>query len=285
MTIRNIPSSVAAVLQELELEQHTVVTKKQLAKLTARAGVALAVSDVAERLQRHGWLLPLRTREAWEFAPAARAGPIGSGDPFVELRATLLRRPGFPVAVAYESAAWLHQLASRAPRRHALAVSPAESVPHALRDFRVTRMWAKVAAETINDVPVWGTETLVVLIGARPLAFRDWPNIGEWLAAAAEQLEPRLLLHELDGRPRSAWMRTGYLLETARRHELAEQIRDLAPLGSGPFYLGSRHESGRYDRRWEVHDSTLRYRRVASSDIAGLVEDASVERTEGPAQR
>jgi hypothetical protein len=49
-------------------------------------------ADVAiRRLREHGWLLDLATRGVWEFAPAARAGAYGSGDPLVELRATLAR--------------------------------------------------------------------------------------------------------------------------------------------------------------------------------------------------
>lgn len=274
---------MAAVLQELELEQLTVVTKERLAELTERAGVTLATSEVANRLQRQGWLLPLRTREAWEFAPAARAGAIGSGDPFVELRASVLRRPRFPVAVAYESSAWLHQLASRIPGRHVLAIPPEKSVPHALRDFRVTRMWGSLANEDIDRLPVWTLETLLVLIGARPSGFRDWPNLGDWLNTAVEGLDPHRLLNELADRPRSAWMRTGYLIETGGGQHLADEIREGAPPGSGPFYLGSRHAPGRYDRRWEVHDSILKYRPIKSSDSARLTESASIERASQPA--
>ncbi|MEX0620685.1 MAG: type IV toxin-antitoxin system AbiEi family antitoxin [Acidimicrobiia bacterium] len=282
MTSRSAPSSVANVLSELELEQPQVVTKRRLAELARRAGVTLPVSAVAERLQRHGWLLPLRTRETWEFAPGSRAGPIGSGDPFIEVRATLARRPEFAVAVAYESSAWIHRLTSRIPAKHVLSIPQSESVPHALRDFRATRVQANLEPEQLQSLPVWRVESLVVLIGARPAAFRDWPNIDQWLDTAVGRVDPTLLLTELEGRPRSAWMRAGYLIETGGDTSLADRIRDDAPPGSGPFYLGPRDAPGRYNRKWQVHDSVLRYRHVGATGHASRQQQMLVEQPGSP---
>ncbi|MEX2624360.1 MAG: type IV toxin-antitoxin system AbiEi family antitoxin [Acidimicrobiia bacterium] len=260
MTSRSAPASVANVLSELELQQPQIVTKGQLADFARRAGVTLPVSAVAERLQRHGWLLPLRTRETWEFAPGSRAGPIGSGDPLIEVRATLARRPDFPVMVAYESAAWVHRLTSRSPGKHVISIPGSESVPHALRGFRVTRVQSSLDPDQMRGLPVWPVESVLVLIGARPNAFRDWPNMREWLNTAVSRVDEQLLLAELQARPRATWMRTGYLIETGEAVSLADKIRDSAPPGTGPFYLGPRDAPGQYNRKWEVHDSVLRHR-------------------------
>lgn len=257
MTSRSAPSSVAPVLSELELENPQIVTRQLLAKSADRAGVKLPVEVVAERLQRHGWLLPLRTRGAWEFAPGSRAGAFGSGDPFIELRATLARRPDFPAAVAYESAIWLHNLSDRSPDRHVLSIPKSESVPHSLRDFRVTRIQPVLDLVEIRDLPVWSRDSLVVLVGARPTSFGDWPNLKSWFVRAARGADSEAIVSELAHRSRAAWMRTGYLLEWAGNQELADRIHDAAPGGSGPFYLGSRHRPGRYRSKWQVIDSLL----------------------------
>lgn len=248
---------MAPVLSELELENPQIVTSKSLAELADRAGVTLRVDVVAERLQRHGWLLPLRTRGAWEFAPGSRAGAFSSGDPFIELRATLKRRPDFPARVAYESAAWLHNLSERSPDRQVLSIPRPESVPHALRHFRVTRVQPALEAVDIRDLPVWRVESLIVLVGTRPAGFGDWPNLDAWWPGAVGQADSDAIMAELADRPASGWMRTGYLVERAGNQTLADRIHDTAPQGSGPFYLGPRDRPGRYNRKWRVKDSLL----------------------------
>lgn len=257
MTSRSAPSSVAPVLSELELENPRIVTRQMLAESVSRAGVKLPVEVVAERLQRHGWLLRLRTRGAWEFAPGSRAGAFGSGDPFIELRATLARRPDFPASVAYESAVWLHNLSDRSPDRHVLSIRKPESVPHSLRDFRVTRVQPALDRVEIQGLPVWSLESIVVLIGARPTSFGDWPNLDYWFGRAAQHGDYEAILSELAHRSRAAWMRTGYLLERSGNDRLAGRILDAAPPGSGPFYLGARQRPGSYSSKWQVMDSLL----------------------------
>jgi predicted transcriptional regulator of viral defense system len=241
----------------LELENPQIVTRQLLVRAVNQAGVELPVDVVAERLQRHGWLLPLRTRGAWEFAPGSRAGAFDSGDPFIELRATLARRPDFPASVAYESAVWLHNLSDRSPDRHVLSIRKSESVPHSLRDFRVTRIQPVLDRVEIRGLPVWSLESIVVLIGARPTSFGDWPNLDSWFGSAARRGDDETIVSELAHRSRAAWMRTGYLLERSGNDRLADRIRDAAPAGSGPFYLGARDRPGRYSSKWQVMDSLL----------------------------
>jgi len=180
----------------------------------------------------------------------------------------LARRPGFPVVVAYESAAWQHGLTSRSPSRHVVSIAGSESVPHALRDFRVTRVVSRLEPDHLRGLPVWRLESLLVMIGARPDGFRDWPNIGEWVATAVADLDPKVVLAELEGRPRAAWMRTGYLVEMGRGAAVAEVIRKSAPQGSGPIYLGRRDAAGRYQSKWEVYDSLL-WQRLSTTTPRG----------------
>ena len=190
MTARSIPASTAPVLEELELERPKLVTAELLRDLAARRQVGMPVDELVERLRRHGWLLDLRTRGVWEFAPAARAGALGSGDPFIELRATLLRRPELPVCVAGESAAWLHGLSGRPPGRHVIAAPPKLELPPALEKFRAVRHSARLSPDTVDGLPVWRVATLLVQMAARPSSYRDWPNVGDWLTEAVARSTP-----------------------------------------------------------------------------------------------
>jgi hypothetical protein len=255
-TARSVPKSLALVVEELELRQPTLVTKEYLGEILSEQRINLHPSDVAHRLQKHGWLLSLRTKDAWEFAPAARAGRIGSGDPWIELRATIHHRSNFPAAVAYESAAWLHNLAQRSPEVEVIAIKPTVNPPPALKVFRITRMWGQLPPIWMNELPVWGLETLLVLMGERPMAFRAWPTVMEWLAEAVSRVDQDTLFKELQGRRLPTWARTGYLLELGGREDIGESIQRKVKLSRrGPFYLGRRTSFGRYDKRWDVIDS------------------------------
>ena len=94
---RAIPSRLGAVVEYLELFQPKILTADALGSYLRELGIRQDPAKVAHDLQRLGWLLPLRTKGRWEFAPGARAGALPSGDPFVELRATLQRRHDLPL--------------------------------------------------------------------------------------------------------------------------------------------------------------------------------------------
>jgi hypothetical protein len=254
---RSVPASTAPILEELELEQPTLVTTEMLSDLAARRSVNVPTDELVERLRRHGWLLDLKTRGTWEFAPAARAGAIGRGDPFIDLRATLLRRPDLPVAVAGESAAWLHGLSARPPGRHVIAAPPKLELPPAIRSFRAIRHPSRSAPETLDGLPVWRIASLIAQMAARPSSYRDWGNVDDWLAEAIERTDDSELLEELEGAPRSAWMKTAYLCARGGRDDLAGNLAQAAPPGKGPYYLGPRNRKGVHDARFDVIDSHL----------------------------
>jgi hypothetical protein len=256
MTARTIPEGLASLLQLLELEQPKVVTTLQLAAWSSEAGVTWPGDVVVRRLRERGWLLDLATRGVWEFIPAARAGAYGSGDPLVELRATLARNPSSAYVVAAESAAYLLGLASRGPEREVVGVPEHARSPKAFRGFRIVRWSLRTAPVHRLGLPVWSQAVLLAFMATRPSGYQDWPNVGEWLVQAVAQMETDGLKLELTGCPRGAWARAAYLVDRGGRPDVARSLLLAAPPGSGPYYLGDRRgEAGRYSRDFDVIDS------------------------------
>ncbi|MBU2604217.1 MAG: type IV toxin-antitoxin system AbiEi family antitoxin [Actinobacteria bacterium] len=254
MTARTIPRGLASLLELLELEQPRVVTAAQLAGWAREAGIGWPIDQVARRLRELGWLLGLSTKGVWEFVPASRAGAVGSGDPLIELRATLARDPSTPYAVAAESAAYLLGLVGRRPDPEVVAVPLLSRPPKALKDLRIVH-WSHALDTVARDgLPTWAPGTLLAFMAARPSGFRDWPNVPEWLGQAASDLTVTDLSRELAHRPRSAWARASYLLNRGGQAGTAGRLFAQAPAGTGPYYLGNRGSGGRYIGEFDVVD-------------------------------
>lgn len=256
MTARHSTRSLGRLLELLELEQPRVVSRSDLEAWSREAGVGWPVRVVLQRLRERGWLLDLRTRGVWEFAPAARAGAFGSGDPLIELRATLRRDRDARFVVAAESAAYLLGYASRRPTREVIAAPAAVTVPPALRAYRVVRWSHRALPLEREQLPVWGPATLLAFMATRPALFQDWPNVGEWLGVAAEAARVEELAAELAGRSHASWARAAYLLDRGGRMGDATDLMTSAPGGNGPYYLGPRGRAGRHYRAYDVIDST-----------------------------
>ena len=255
-TARSSTPSLSRLLELLELEQPRVVTREDLEDWAREAGITWPINVVLQRLRERGWLLDLKTRGVWEFAPAARAGAYGAGDPLIELRATLARRPEAPFAVAAESAAYLLGYASRRPAREVVSAPSGVTVPPALRVYRVVRWTARAPLAEREGLPVWSPTTLIASLATRPSLYRDWPNAGEWLGVAAAAADGDLLRMELEGRSRAAWARAAYLLDSGGLTAAAAELLEEAPAGTGPYYLGPRDRAGRHSRVFDVIDST-----------------------------
>ncbi|MCL4554725.1 MAG: type IV toxin-antitoxin system AbiEi family antitoxin [Actinobacteria bacterium] len=256
MTVRTIPRGLAPVVQLLELEQPRVVTAADLTEFALEAGVEWPTSLIAQRLRQLGWLLPLATKGVWEFAPAARAGAFGSGDPLIELRAVLARDPKVRFAVAAESAAYLLGFASRRPEIECVGAPPGIRPPKSFCGYRIVR-WAPSAAVMHREgLPVWSPATLLAFMATRPAGYHDWPNVGEWLPQAAQSTKANDLVDELADRPAAAWLRAAYLMERGGAADVASVIAESAPAGRGPYYLGDRHGRGRFHAAYDVIDST-----------------------------
>lgn len=92
--VRTISRSVAAVVEQLELDGGLLVTAERLGDVLREVGGRPGdARRVAYELERAGWLGRLRTRHAWEFIPGSRGGVYGSGDRFIEFRAQLAVNP------------------------------------------------------------------------------------------------------------------------------------------------------------------------------------------------
>ena len=92
----------------------------------------------------------------------------------------------------------------------------------------------------IWGLPIWKPETLLVFMGSHPSQF-SWADIADWLWEACDTIDADLLAGELDGRPRSAWMKTAYLLNEGERPDIADSLVESAPGdNTGPYVLGHR---------------------------------------------
>ncbi|MGE0139383.1 MAG: type IV toxin-antitoxin system AbiEi family antitoxin [Ilumatobacteraceae bacterium] len=255
---RSLPTRYAGVMEALELEQPRVVTADQLETLARAEGLTLSGTALGYQLRRLGWLLPLRTRGVWEFAPAARAGRYPAGDRHVELRAVLALDPTFPGVLAMDSAAVLLGLAGHVPEREVLAVPRGFRVSTALRDWRIIQLQLPGdATAPIDGLPAWRVEALLVGMATRPDGYRDWANVAQWLPRAAQQADIDVVASLLAALPRSSRQRAGYLLALGGRADDGLALLDRSAPDRAPVYLGPRDEPGRFDARFGVVDSVL----------------------------
>jgi hypothetical protein len=213
-------------------------------------------APAAERLVRLGWLLPLHTRGAWEFAPATRAGRYRAGDPWIELRALLAHDPDVPVAVAFESAIWELGHSSHQPDRPVLAHRRGWRPPPSLGVRAVTFDW-RVPTKTVRGLPVWTQATILVAAAERPAAQGNWGNADDWLPDTLRAATAEDLLREAGERRISTLARLGYIAEWAGRNDIAEEIEALLPSRLPVTFLGPRDRRAQWNRRWHVYNSLL----------------------------
>lgn len=256
MQTRSLPARLAPVVEELELRQPAVVTRSLLSEIVAQAQASLPPEAAAERLVRLGWLLPLRKRDAWEFAPAARAGRYRAGDPWIELRALLAHDPDAPVAIAFESAIWELGHSSHQPTRPVLAHRRGWRPPPSLDARAVSFDW-RLRTKTVRGLPVWTEATILVAAAERPAAQGNWGNADDWLPETFRAVTSEDLLQESEGRRISTLARLGYLAEWAARNDIADEIEALLPSRLPVTFLGPRDRRARWSRRWHVYDAVL----------------------------
>jgi hypothetical protein len=256
MKTRSVPSSLAPVVEELELRQPAVVTRALLTEIANSTQVPLAPEVLADRLVRYGWLLPLRKRDTWEFAPAARAGRYPSGDTWIELRALLQHDPDAPVAIAFESAVWELGHSSHQPTVPVLAHRRAWRPPRALDARAATFEW-RLPTKSVRGLPVWTEPTIVVAAAHRPASQRNWANADDWLPGTFKAATPDDVLTEARGRSVSTLARLGYLADWSGRKDIADQVEALLPDRQAVTFLGSRDRRGHWIKRWRVYDALL----------------------------
>jgi predicted transcriptional regulator of viral defense system len=260
---RAIPTSLAGVVEHLELEGDLVVTLGVLRAAMEAAGLKDTSDDrvrtVAYQLQRAGWLGTVRSRNVWEFQPASRGGPLGSGDRFLEFRAYVATHPSWPGLLAMESAAGVHGLAQRFPEREVVALPKGLPEPKPFRgEWRViTSALPEAASTVINDLRMWTLEALLVGISERPTNYRDTAGLAQWLPEAAGRVDVAAISDLLSALPVAVRQRTAYLFSAVGDHRARDRILgQVKP--SQVAWFGPRNRSGTFDRSTRVHDTVLR---------------------------
>lgn len=257
---RSLPARLASIVEELELEQPRVVTLAEITDIADRTGTdhtPAGAREIAYELQRRGWLGRLRTMNAWEFIPGARAGAHGSGDRLIELRAQLAIKPQMIIALAMESAAVLHRLAQRAPDQEVVWLPAHHERPKALSRFRIVHVDLPTEAlDQVDQLPLWSVEALLVGIAARPSSYRDLAGLAQWLPDSGPRIDYERLLKCLSAANASTRQRTIYLLQLAERPDMAENLARRFP-PTVPVWFGATRCGGRQDRLSRVLDAEL----------------------------
>jgi predicted transcriptional regulator of viral defense system len=249
---------LASVVELLELEGASIVTVADLARLSGPNTSDDAARQVAYELQRAGWLGRLRTKNAWEFLPGARGGPIGSEDRFVEFRARRATDPAWGGVLAMESAATLHGLAQRLPAQEVVALPHGETFPKAFTgDWRYVRLdLGRDGTTLVNELPTWTVEALIVGVAARPSGYRDVAGLGQWLELAAHRVGPDAVIALLKNQNAATRQRAAYLFSATLFHEKADEVLHAYPPHQ-PVWFGPRTTGGHFDGRCLVNDTLL----------------------------
>lgn len=255
---RNLPTSIAPIVEQLELDGDAVVTVDRLSDVLHDVGKTDDPRMLGYELQRAGWLGSLRTRNAWEFLPAARGGAYGSGDRFIEFRAQHAVEPDWPGVLAMESAASLLGLAQRIPEREVVALPLGKTVPKAFADEwrAVTLELPAEGLDTIDRLMTWNQEGLIVGIATRPSSYRDMPGLGQWLPDSLDNLDLEKLGVLLSDAPSSVCQRAAYLVGIGGGAEARDAVSGRFPPAEVAWF-GSRRSGGVFDAMTQVNDTAL----------------------------
>lgn len=258
MVPRTISRTYATVVEELELDGSPIVTLERLASILGGATSDEGVRRCAYELTRRGWLGSLRTRGAWEFYPASRAGAYPSGDPYIEFRAQHAVNPSWAGTLAMESAASLLGLSQHVSEQAVVALGLGDAFPKALvGDWRYIRLPLPAAAIIdVDGLPTWGREGLLVGIAARPSGYHDVAGLAQWLTSMSVPLDPDLVVSLVKEFPQSVKQRTAYLLSVAGMDDSSQQVNAAYP-PRGIAWLGQREDAGTFDAATKVFDTTL----------------------------
>ena len=263
MTVaRVISRSVANIIEQLELDGDLLVTVNRLAAVMHHVGLdddKTQARRLAYELQRDGWLGRLRPRHTWEFLPGARGGAYGSGDRYIEFRAQRAVDPTWSAVLAMESAASVLGLAQRLPTREVVALPPNAPFPKALAgEWRYVRVELPEAGlTTVNGLPSWTLEGLIVGIAARPSAYKDVAGLGQWLPEAAADADVHTIITLLEGMRLATRQRAAYLLGAAGNDDARAAIVGVYP-ATKTAWLGPRVAGeGVFDAETKVNDTLL----------------------------
>ena len=251
---RSISSTMAPVLERLELDRPAVVTSAGLASLLAEFGITTPVRVVAARLRTSGWLLATGQRGVWEYAPADRAGAFSAHDPVLPFQAFLAVDGGQGCALTFQAAAWARGLADRVPARLEVAVPNGRTSRRLPGSLEPSVFRPALTPGRLRGVPVLQPDSVLVHMAAKPTDVRSWTSAEEWLTALAGEIGDGLV-DELDGRAPTVSARAGYLL-SGLRPDMAERIRQRFGV-VGRAWFGPRGPAKRHNTLWKVTDTLL----------------------------
>lgn len=191
VTTRHVPRWVAPIVADFEMFGRDVVSMTDVANALGVPADSVRVENAVRTLVELGWLRPLPARGIYEFMPA-RGGPYPGGDPLVEARAVLTKRPDFRLAVVGSGAAFLRGYSERAPDQYAVAVDFRQGGSVALAAAYVI---VKTSAERVADVPpvrgvpVSDAAHLLADAALWPATAGDLRNADHWLRRALADVE------------------------------------------------------------------------------------------------
>ena len=262
---RPIPSTLAPLVEQLELDRPELVTLDQLEKMLRALHVKTSAYKAAHRLRERGWLLATGVPGVFEFAPADRAGRISQGDALLPLRAVVTDTPDFPLAAALGTALWLLNITDRGPDTPEVALPKGPKVPRVLqRSFHVvTHSW-QLPPLTIRGIPVHRAATVLVHLAHHPRQVRSWAAMLEALPDLVAAAPIEEIAAELGGRPHATKVRLAYLT-AGIAPDLARAL-DIRP--AGKVWFGPRGPLRRHDATWNVADAILPFAPIELTSIA-----------------
>jgi hypothetical protein len=249
---RTISSSLAPVLEQLELRAEDLVTTEQLDELVQAAGIGTSTRLVAARLRERGWLLNTGERGVWEFAPAAVAGPYSRGGP-TRLFRSFLAHSNVVGGLTFQAAAWALNAADRAPARPEIALANRGDLRRTPKGLDASVFDPYLPYAIAKGAPTLQPASILVHMAQWPNRVRSWVSAQEWLPEIAAEANTADVLTELHGRAATVSARTGYLLQ-GLRPDIAADI----PQPCTTTWFGRRRPlKRRRDNHWKVADTLL----------------------------
>ena len=252
---RTISTSMAIVLERLELERPTIVTSEMLSDILQDEGIQTPVRVVAARLREKGWLLPTPERSVWEFIPASSAGAFSSNDPLLIVKSLISKHASLRFGLTFQTAAWMYGAADRVPARLESAAVDAQSYRILRQKLSSSIFSPHLKTNELRGVPVLAPESVIVHMAEKPRAVRSWQSALEWLPDLAGLLKSDMLQEEIVNCSSAAIARTGYLLQ-GMRPDIADVIYQIKT-PKNKTWFGPRAPLLRHNNKWLIADTIL----------------------------
>jgi predicted transcriptional regulator of viral defense system len=211
---RTIPSYLAGILEQLELDQPDIVSLGDIANYAATVGSPLVPARAAHELKKRGWLIPTSQRGYYEFSPGANAGAFSRGGKTADVKALAAAHPEIEWCYAFQSALYYHGIVDQIPDEPQFSVraNNVRDIPVSFRKYTKSAFFYHLSPEIIEGNPVECIETLLVHICAKPGQVGDWFLYEEHLPLIWNGCNEDKVVEELSGRSTATIKRLAYLL-------------------------------------------------------------------------